>query len=973
MNEGTNNYGVFKLTPSDEIVSRTLQANYRNFSNVIWRTGKPALDSEWNLINDMATEITRNSIFSTTYSGWLNLGKNRNELCSNIQNTIEYYSQENENEAVIPNAIVNGWPVLIGGSNYTDSSLNLIELQPSGAIERFDFVFLEVWRAQLRSRDTENLPIAQNKPSSDYIWKFGNVQFGGTNIVDDVIDPVFNEEISERVQIQYRIRVVSGVVFTNTDSSGFEDASVRGQGGGTTPQTINYNFVNMAEELGDPGLWRAGSGNEASQVALQSVDGYSYAIPMFKIYRRSTTVYNDTGSDLLTALYNQTGNSAVMSDLVSDRPDEKFNDAIYSSDIVDLRNKISLSGFDFSKILEFNLDKLFRGQLRSNIAQKITYDSISDTDVLGYTDFLDNMGTNGKRRIWSDASSNQNDIFAEVKITTVDDTLDVYRGTGSGPWASGDTIVVKVTSKLPVSSIILSTPRIYAEDKTISNLSSCGNWTNLDTNQAIFTFNSSVTVFGSYDIWVYYDINLPAGQGISHVSDELLKVTYTNYDSFLNGNVIRGNIIKSKSNRFQDIFGHTYQNKDNNNTYVESKSTFQRKQIEITPMIQTTSIKNGPTRTLEVETLDHVAKTIYVPYPLQHLRGVYTSATGGTEIAMRQETVQTVSSIDIINNKILLSEDYFIAIITSLQYIPSGPGSEVELIGTYNPVFEHVVVTGESIGSRVSLYTNSGVLWTIPSGATYDQFKWSGTRIRVRQDSGYGYDLNGLIIDCTDSNNAGLITTMADRQQLWIDCDYFGAPHKGAELRLIYSYTPYQGSSVGGQEISLIHRREKGIFFNNGTGGGTISYGTDGTSNISYTPLSSKLPGSFNDYLRDGQVIEILSSGQKRFDSDIWMSASYDIYGYRTGGSLVSEDYIVPSMPEIAQRGFLGLPVYEVIFEEPVIDSTYAEFIIVLLVKNKVTGQLYLMLQIGNKGIHVRGEGNVFVDIFHLYERVLVK
>jgi len=973
MNEGTNNYGVFKLTPTDEIVSRTLQANYRNYSNVIWETGKPALDSEWNLINDMASDNLRNSIQAIAPSGWLTLGESANTTHSSLSNTVEFYAQNNKLEATLPNVVVNGWPILVGGVNHTDSILNIITLESAGVIERYDFVFLEVWRAQLRSRDTENNPIAQNKPDTNYVWKFGNVQFMGSNLPDDMIDPVFDSEISQRVQIQYRIRVVSDVSFANTDSIGFEDIVVQAQGGGTNPQVTGYTFSNMSNELGDVGLWRAGSGDEASQLALHAVDGYSYAIPMFKIYRRSTTVYSDTGGDTPSALYNQTGNSAVMAMGTSDRPDEKYNDGIETTDIIDLRQKISLTGWDYQKIIDNNLDKLFRGQLRTNFVQRLAYDSISDSDINGYVDFLSNMGASGKRKFWSDALTTQSNIFAEVKITTTSTTLDVYRATGSGPWANGNSIVVKVTSRLPVGTTIKATPRIYAEDKSRTNLASYGIWTGLGTAQATFTFSSDVSTFDSYDLWVYYDIDLPAGQGLSQVPDELLKVVYTNSSSFANGVVIRGTIIKSKTNRFQDLFGHTYQNKDNVTTYTEAQSTTQRKQVEIAPMIQTTSVKNGPTRTLEVETLDHTAKTIYVPFPLQHLRGVYTSAVGGTELAMRQETAQQISAIEPATNQFLISEGNFVAIITSLQYIPSGPGSEIELIGVYNPVFEHRVVTGEDVGTRVSLYNSSGEVWEIPAGATYDQFRWTGTRTRTRLGAGYGYDLNGTIIDCTDSNNSGLISSMADRQQLWIDCDYLGAAHEGAELRIIYSYTPYQGSNIGSQEVSLVHKREKGFFFNNGTGGGTVSFGAGGTSNSFYSPISSRLPGSFNDYLRNGTPIEILSSGQKRFDTDFWSTASYDVYGYMGGGLLIANDYVLPSIPETTLRGFIGLPMSQVIFENPTVDATYAEFILPLLVRNKATGQIYLMVQIGNKGVHITGEGTIFIELYHLDERILTK
>jgi len=979
MNNGTNNYDAFKTSPTEEIVSRTLQSNYRSYSNVIWRTGKPALDSEWNLINDMATELFVNSIRSNTPSGWVELGKNKYSTNSGIANSIVFYAQENELEATVPNAFVNGWPILVGGVNYSDSSANKIVLQSAGVTARYDFVFLEVWRAQVRSRDADNVPIAQNKPGVAYIYKFGNVQYGGTNLPDDLIDPVFDEETSERVQIQYRIRVVSNVPFTNTEVVGFESSLVQGQGAGSIPQTTGYTFTNMYSELGDVGLWRTGNGNEASQVALQSVDGYSYAIPMFKIYRRAFTAYSDTGGDLSTALYNQTGNISVLSVGVSDRPDTKFIDGIDATDIIDLRNKISLSGWNYQKIIEQNIDKLLNGTLRSNYMQSIAYDLVADTDVFGYNDILSNQGASGKRIYWSDAITDQTNIFAEVKTTTTSTVLDVYRSSGTGVWKAGNTIVVKKTTKLPAGTKIKFTPRVHLEDKSKTQIT--GSWAGLNSETATFTLDPGVWVDTNYDIWVYYDIELPANQGLTYVPDELLKVTYTNASLFSNGVIVRDTILKSKENRFQDLLEHPFENKSRvDGIITETSITHQRKQIKISPLVQTTTIKNGSTRTLEVETLDKTNMTVYVPYPLQHLRGVYTAVSGGTEIAMQNVTIAVqVSSLDVDNNKFLISSNDYIGNLTSLQYIPSGPGSEIELLGlTYEGallsyVLEHVDLATGTIGSRVSLYNTNGVIWPIPSGATASQFKWTGKKIEARLLFGYGYDIGGLIIDCSGSTNHGLIASMSDRQKVWIDCDYLAPPHNGAQLRMIYSYTPYQGSSIGGQELSMIYKRDRGFFFNNGTGGGTISItGSTGTSNYYYTPVSPRLPGSFEDHLRDGTPIEISSSGTKRYSSDFWSNVSYDIYGYRGGCKIWADDYAMPSTPEITQRGFVGYPMLEVIFEEPIQDATYAEFVMPILVRNKATGQLYLMVQVGNKGVHT-SDSSILVDLFHLDERIITK
>ena len=226
MSDGTNDYNGSKITPSEEIVSRTLQAKNRSFLNVIWRTAKPALDSEWNLLNDVALELFSSSIRRSAPSGWTTLGKNKYATNSGIANTFSYYAQEDEQEVVYANAFVNGWPILVGGVNYTDFTTNQITLGAAGLTTRYDFVFLEAWKAQIRPDSL------QGKPSLGYIYKFGNVQSDiSTYLTDDMKDPVFDEETSERVQIQYRIRVVSGVTFANTDSVGFNDVLVQAQGG----------------------------------------------------------------------------------------------------------------------------------------------------------------------------------------------------------------------------------------------------------------------------------------------------------------------------------------------------------------------------------------------------------------------------------------------------------------------------------------------------------------------------------------------------------------------------------------------------------------------------------------------------------------------------------------------------------------------------------------------------------------------
>jgi hypothetical protein len=200
--------------------------------------------------------------------------------------------------------------------------------------------------------------------------------------------------------------------------------------------------------------------------------------------------------------------------------------------------------------------------------------------------------------------------------------------------------------------------------------------------------------------------------------------------------------------------------------------------------------------------------------------------------------------------------------------------------------------------------------------------------------------------------------------------DYFGAVHNGAELRICYDYTPYQGVDVGSQELEMIHKRQKGVFFNNGTGGGDVVLDVSGTSNYYYSPMSPRLPGIFDDHLRNGGLIELSSIGNKRFDTDAIFQAAYDLYGYYGGGNLWAEDFTLGT-PETIARGFYMNPMLEVIFEDPNVDQTYAEFFLPLIVRDKSTNELFLYIQVGNKGIHKNTD--VYLDIFRLKEKILIK
>lgn len=442
-----NNYG-----PG---VSRVLVPQGTSYLTVIHQAGKPPTDAEINLLQDLGSEWTRIAHVRGTPSGWL--GNETNVLADyqtspTWSNWFKFGRQRSGETQSVMWAVVNGWLVPVTGTrtgtppgspNDSDTT-NVIALDPppsSAGDFRTDFVFLEVWQARLPPN-----PSTQNKPASSAVYRYGNVEGGYTFISDDLIDPALGFETTERVQLQYRIRVVKGLTALSSYPDGFEPA-IKAQGTqATAPTSGGYSFTNMRSALGDPGLWRAGDGTSNS---LGTVDGYVYAIPLCTVFRRNSAPWTGEPSPNLNGGFNRnptatdrigiktfstvatiatTAMTAASVEIqlgsttnielpvapaspvlikvgdelmtysaidtltnkitgltrgvngsvaeahpigttvkaVATRPDGLFADQVAKTDILDLRHVVNTNGFDYDSLLEANLDKLFRGQLRAN-------------------------------------------------------------------------------------------------------------------------------------------------------------------------------------------------------------------------------------------------------------------------------------------------------------------------------------------------------------------------------------------------------------------------------------------------------------------------------------------------------------------------------------------------------------------------------------------------------------------------------
>lgn len=431
-------------------VSRVLNPDGTEYIEVILQQGKPPMDAEFNLLQELGVNYTRRAVLRGTPSGWLGNDTNAATVYRTSQmwsNWFQFGLQRPGEQKAVLWAVVNGWVVPITGTrtgtppgspNDTDT-WNKIALDPppSNAGDfRIDFVFLEVWQARIPPN-----PSTLNKPSLSAVYRYGNVEGGYSFLPDDLVDPALGFETSQRVQVQYRIRVVKGLVGLSSYPDGFDPASVKAQGAAATP--TSFTFSNMRQVLGDPGLWRAGDGTANS---LGTVDGYVYAIPIAALFRRNSIVWTGdpaqnlnggfnrnpgavdrtgvqtfTTIPLLAADLSATALSLTLStasgipmpltplspvtikigdelltyqsitgggtmtlvargvngsraethkagtpvEILSDRPDGLFSDQVALTDILDLRHVVSPNGFDYQAMLEENVDRLLRGQLRT--------------------------------------------------------------------------------------------------------------------------------------------------------------------------------------------------------------------------------------------------------------------------------------------------------------------------------------------------------------------------------------------------------------------------------------------------------------------------------------------------------------------------------------------------------------------------------------------------------------------------------
>lgn len=432
------------------LVSGYLDPDGRNWESTIFQAGKPVLDKELNLQEDIATDTNRLVKVRTVPTGWAS----SDFLDTSDMSSPIYTLSATANELEIPNglrAVVNGWNILVGNTNFNGANRLDLGAGPVGAAaKREDLVILEVWR-----RLIPPAPTADGKSPAGRIWWFGNVKIAGAddlilNFTDDILDGAVGSETTKRVQIQYRLRVIQGVdLFANP--YGIDHPSVVAHSVPPTALTPDgaatlFGYVNQSP-AGDPGLWRAGDGNPAN--TLGTVDGYMYGIPLMSVVRRNTTAF----------ARNTNHNGGVASPGPSDRPDGFFNDIVEARDIIDLRLGTAQTGWDYSEVIERNFNYLLDNVIRTEIGTTLvgggvnghtvlTADEIGITNANGGDGVITGDTPGGNFIGQFDAVLRRFSDRPQVEVAVL--KYNPADGSGGGPnWANNDVITID-PSALPV-------------------------------------------------------------------------------------------------------------------------------------------------------------------------------------------------------------------------------------------------------------------------------------------------------------------------------------------------------------------------------------------------------------------------------------------------------------------------------------------------------------------------------------------
>lgn len=258
-------------------LSRVLSPNNRNFGLVAFQQAKPILDSELNLMQQIQNKLRADILRTIMSSGIISMDVQAG--ITDKKNTLRISGAM---------ACVNGWLLTLSGSNRNDAASDIVFPAAPNSGSREDLAFVECWFEEVA-------PSGSPEDDDENVYRYGGIASG--TLANDLQDNVAGAETTRRIQLRWNFRTVTDVNFT-THPKGVDNGDrVKARAGAQSD--TNYTFGSVGN-----GLYRAGDGSSAACTALRCVDGYVYALPLFRVHRRNQTAYNATDNKEGAPAYN---------------------------------------------------------------------------------------------------------------------------------------------------------------------------------------------------------------------------------------------------------------------------------------------------------------------------------------------------------------------------------------------------------------------------------------------------------------------------------------------------------------------------------------------------------------------------------------------------------------------------------------------------------------------------------------------
>lgn len=258
-------------------LSRVLSPNNRNFGLVAFQQAKPILDSELNLMQQIQNKLRADILRTIMSSGIISMDVHAG--ITDKKNTLRISGAM---------ACVNGWLLTLSGSNRNDAASDIVFPAAPNSGSREDLAFVECWFEEVA-------PSGSPEDDDENVYRYGGIASG--TLANDLQDNVAGAETTRRIQLRWNFRTVTDVNFT-THPKGVDNGDrVKARAGAQSD--TNYTFGSVGN-----GLYRAGDGSSAACTALRCVDGYVYALPLFRVHRRNQTAYNATDNKEGAPAYN---------------------------------------------------------------------------------------------------------------------------------------------------------------------------------------------------------------------------------------------------------------------------------------------------------------------------------------------------------------------------------------------------------------------------------------------------------------------------------------------------------------------------------------------------------------------------------------------------------------------------------------------------------------------------------------------